>query len=175
MGKSQKVKCPVSSVILPVKLYYPGLFRMQRQSIFTQAFLKYFQHPICICFICKTHYKIIRISDHTALTLQQWPDLVCKPIVQYVMQINVAQQRRSDSTLWITLFMITHLVSFQYSRFKPLIYLLSYHSILYPQIQKFPQTLMIYTPKVVLDIGVYYVTTSFKTYSVKQFIQCIMR
>src|SRR5690625_7599770 len=72
MGKSQKVKCPVSSVILPVKLYEPGLFRMQRQSIFTQAFPKYFQHPICICFICKTHYKIIRISDHTALTLQQW-------------------------------------------------------------------------------------------------------
>src|SRR5690625_7294377 len=91
------------------------------------------------------------------------------------MQIDVAQQRLYDSTLWSTLFRVTHLVSFQYSRFKPLIYLLSYHSILYPQIQKFPQTLMIYTPKVVLDISDYYVTLSFKTYSVKQFIQSIMR
>lgn len=96
MGKPQQVKARLFS-----RLSRPGwiaahqarLARVQPQSEPAEALGQDFQYPPGVRFIGEDQCGIIRIADELRPSAQAWLDLLFEPLVEYIVQVDIRQQR----------------------------------------------------------------------------------
>src|SRR5262249_60078310 len=71
-----------------------GLVRVEGQPIALQPLTQHFPNPLRVLAPFEADDKVIRIADQTSTPTQARLDLPLEPAVEYVMQVEVAQERR---------------------------------------------------------------------------------
>jgi len=77
----------------PAELQQARLFWMKFQIKLRQPDLKISQEPLGIGFALKSHYQIVRVTDHYYLPIGYFPPPCFYPKVENVVQIHIGQQR----------------------------------------------------------------------------------
>src|SRR5262245_23015637 len=95
-GKPQKVKGGRTVTVLLRRWRTPTgpqscLLRMQSQAEAPQPFLKPRQHPSCLLLALKADDEVVTRADQDCFPPQPWLHFGCKPAVQHIVQIDVAQ------------------------------------------------------------------------------------
>ena len=94
VSEAEKVKVTFPfSFLRRFQGYQSCLFGIQVKVVFAQAHGQYFHHSPGVFFMGEPHKKIIGKANQGTVTFQQGLDLLDKPLIQYVMQIDVAEQR----------------------------------------------------------------------------------
>ena len=100
--------------------HHNGSLPMQLKVVWSQCLYIDFGRPLFIysspISCAASWHTIIRKPYYKTLTLQQWLDLLRKPLVQHIVQIDITQNRWDDPALRSTFLRITDITRFQYSR-----------------------------------------------------------
>jgi len=72
----------------------PGLFRMQFQSIPLETLGKHLKDPLSVFPVLEEQHSIVSVPDQLSRTAQPWLGLRLKPLIQYLMEEDIGEQRR---------------------------------------------------------------------------------
>ena len=86
---------PLLSILCgePPKLDQSRLLRMQFQTKLRQAFPEFFQELFRLRSALEAHHQIVGIPDDNDIAPSHFPALGFDPQIEYVMQVDVRQQR----------------------------------------------------------------------------------
>ncbi len=121
------------------KLDQPSLFGVQTETEFTHALCELPKKPFCLFPVLKPHDEIIGIAndDHVASGMSPAPLLY--PKVQYVVQVDVGEQRRNHGPLGSPQLRLRPDAFFHDSGLEPLLYQAQDPSVGNPVFQKLHQ------------------------------------
>lgn len=66
---------------------------MECQTVLPESLREYRQHSARIALVREDDCEIVRVPDQDGRAFQSWLDLMLKPLVQYLVKIDVRKQR----------------------------------------------------------------------------------
>src|SRR5436305_11253901 len=88
--RSPRLHLPVG----PFETHQPGLVRVEAKAISVESLRQYLQHPPSIALQLEDQDEVVCEADQTRRPVQPRLDLGLKPLVQYLVEVDVRQQRR---------------------------------------------------------------------------------
>ena len=96
VGEAQKVEGPRTLSIGTLRSpegHQTRLVRVERQPILCEAFTEHPQHPFCILLILEAHDHVVSEANHEGTTPHARLHLGGKPLVEHIVEVDVAEQR----------------------------------------------------------------------------------
>jgi hypothetical protein len=130
VSEAQEVEAPRDFVLLlpirlrtarPVESHQTSLVRVEAKAVFGESLRQYLQNPTGILLQLEHHDEVIGKTDQMRRPMQPGLDLCLKPFVQYLVEVDVRQDRRDDSSLRCACGGVAESPLFHYSRFQPLV------------------------------------------------------
>ena len=139
MGESEKVEgrrlAAPSTLTRPTRtptVDQPCLFRVQTKTESPKSLRQHLRHPSCIGLVSKYDDEVVRIPDQVGRLPHPRLDLLDKPAIQHLVQVDIRQQRRNHSSLRGAGLGSPKLPVFEHPRSQPLVDHLSNHTIAHP-------------------------------------------
>src|SRR3989339_22393 len=124
MGEPEKIKGvgPFTGILSWTgKGHQSGLLRVQRKSESRKPLWEHFQHLFSILSALKSQYHIISEANHENRCPHPWLHLLFEPLVQNIVKVNIAEQRRDTPTLGCTALRILQGALFHHPCIEPFV------------------------------------------------------
>ncbi len=154
MGEAQKVEGFGTLLTIRAEPHQAGLGRVQGEAEAREALGQHFQHLAGVSFTAECEHGIVGETYLKCASSQAWLNVFLKPLVQYIVEIEVRQQWGNDPALWAADYSLLPLPSLQYSGLEPLSDQAKDHPVLHSLLQKRSQVPMVDRVEEGLDVQV---------------------
>src|SRR5690554_7109908 len=96
------------------KPYQPSLGRVQGKAEARKALGQYLQHLAGISFVAEGEHGIIGEAHRECSSAQAWFDVLLKPLIQHVVEVDIRQQGGNHTPLWAAYLALLPLPGVQY-------------------------------------------------------------
>src|SRR5712691_9459884 len=132
-----------------------GLVGMEAEPVLAESLRPHLQHPPRIALPLEDQHEVIGKADQESFPLQPGLHHRLKPRVQHLVEVDVRQERRDDSSLRSSCQWMAEGSTFHHSRLQPLVKGAADHTIAHPLVQKTPELTAIQIVVETLDVSLY--------------------